>query len=574
MSKYDMGLAAISAGKSVKQQLVSNGYPDCTVGLCPMIGKNDTENETFTLNNANEVLKFAQTTDYICLLAFWSMNRDVQQSNDGEGPLYAKSAVKQNVFDFTNIFKGITSTPSNPVPVPSSNTNLVGKVVLGNVVQQDGKNEWLKINGVVTGDTFGYQSYKSKDIGNLLDTVIKDSNVAVLIYNWKTGDAYSKTGFAFDNSSDTKVNSDFTSFIVKAKVNNSQVPNVQTPVPSTSSNNFVKWDGNNFVSSGNKMYIAGINVYWLGFTEQYDYPTHDQIEEMFIVAKNMSCTVIRSHTLGFSNGSPKTLTPSSPTGFNNDAWEPIDYAFSMAKKYGIKLIIPMCDPYEYFHGNYGFYTNIRGVDKTQFWTDGNVRNDFKSYLNGYFNHINKYTGVAIKESPELCMIELGNELGNIRNGSGSTSIPTKDWLQDISSYIKSIDSNHLILNGSDECLGQNDDFNINTIDCHSGHFYGIDTNRIDYGANNSKNKGKGYIIGEYSSQFGGDWFSTIESRPNVKGDIFWCGYPHSGGYKTGDKVEHNDGYTLHYPEDSEQLLMLTNHFRRMQGLQEINTLPN
>lgn len=287
----------------------------------------------------------------------------------------------------------------------------------------------------------------------------------------------------------------------------------------------------------------------------------------------MSANVIRSHTLGFSNSSSNSLTPVSATGFNDNAWERIDYAFSMAKKYNIKLQVPLCDPYDYYHGSYKFYTDLRGVDKTQFWTNSDVKSDFKNYINGYLNHINKYTGIKIKDSPEIYILELGNELGNIRESSGSTSKPTKEWLQEISSYIKSIDKNHLILNGSDECLGQNDDFNIDTIDCHSGHFYGIDTNRIDYGANNSKDKGKGYIIGEYSSQFGNDWYSAIESRPNVKGIICWDFYSHTGGYKNGDKIEHNDGFTLHYPEDYDKIMLIANCFKRMQGLSEIDSLP-
>lgn len=99
-----MGKAAISACEKTKAQLVSIGYLNTNIVIIPMIGKNDTENEMFTLENAKEVLTFAKNTNYIYSTSFWSMNRDKYQQNDGQGPLYANSGVKQDQFGFLNIF--------------------------------------------------------------------------------------------------------------------------------------------------------------------------------------------------------------------------------------------------------------------------------------------------------------------------------------------------------------------------------------------------------------------------------------------------------------------------------------
>jgi mannan endo-1,4-beta-mannosidase len=467
--------------------------------------------------------------------------------------------------------------------------SLIGKTLFGNAFIQDTKKEWIKIDNVTVGESpqYGYTSLNTKDIGGLLDRSLNDQKITVIIYEWATGKAYTKTGFNVDKNgipTDVKSIKGFTSFIVKSRVPIPTQPTQPTqPIPTQPTQptqpkptplGFVKTNGTKFVLNGKPFFPVGFNAYWLGLMEDGSYPTKAQIEEMFIIAKQISATVIRSHTLASSSGYHyNSLMPNRLGGkINNDAWDAIDYSFSMAKKYNIKLIVPLTDAYSYYHGSYGDFCSIRGVNKTEFWTNGNVRSDFKNFIKEWLNHVNKYTKVAIKNDPSLCMIELGNELGQIRPDAGSTTIPTEDWIRDISSFIKTIDRNHLVLNGSDECLGQSNDFNISSLDVYSAHFYWFDLNRLDYGANSSAAINKPYIVGEYSSKWNNDWFSQIEKRKNISGSVFWSMYPHTGGYKSGNRIPHEDGFTLHYPEDSSQLLLIANHFRRMQSLSPLNNI--
>jgi mannan endo-1,4-beta-mannosidase len=59
---------------------------------------------------------------------------------------------------------------------------------------------------------------------------------------------------------------------------------------------------------------------------------------------------------------------------------------------------------------------------------------------------------------------------------------------------------------------------------------------------------KVYTVGEYGWE--GDnknlarFLKEVEENEDVAGDMYWSFFPHSddGGY-----VDHNDGYTLHYP---------------------------
>lgn len=436
--------------------------------------------------------------------------------------------------------------------------SIIGTTLLGSLFLQDTNPNFIKINGVVLGESskYSYKSVYSRDISKLLNNVLSDTNVVCVLYDWKSGNAYMKTGYNFSDPLDYKHNPNFTTYIIKSKIDS-----------------FVTFNKNDFVYNNNKFIPVGFNAYWLGYNEQYNYPTQNQVIEVFDIAQKMKATIIRSHTMGISSGSEKSLRPSS-TVLNENAWDAIDFAFYTAQKYNIKIIAPLTDAYNYANGNYGDFCKTRGVSKDKFFTDINVRKDFKDYIFKWLNHTNKYNGIQIKNNPTLAFIELGNELGNYRPESTSTAIPTQEWLNDISSFIKSIDSNHLILGPSDECLGGNvsNDFKVPNIDVYSSHFYNEDYTRVDNNANKAKLFNKGYIIGEYSSHFNIDWFKQIEKRTNVKGDLFWSIYPHKNGLIGGEKVEHNDGFTLYYPEDKFELTIISNHFRRMQKLAQVGSI--
>lgn len=169
------------------------------------------------------------------------------------------------------------------------------------------------------------------------------------------------------------------------------------------------------------------------------------------------------------------------------------------------------------------------------------------------------------DNPALLMVELGNELGEYRPDTTSTAAPTQEWLTDISAFIKSIDKNHLILDPQDETLGKANDFAIENMNVYSAHFYSADYGRLDKDLSLAKQVLKPLIIGEWSSAFKQDWFTAIEGR-NIKGSFFWSLQCHENGIARGAKILHNDGFSVYYPEDKNQLLLIANHFQRMRGI--------
>ena len=96
----DMGKYAIEACKNTEIQIRKIGL-NAKLGNTPMIGQNDVSVETFTLEDARELLDWAKTEDDVRLLSMWSITRD---KSKGTG-LYNCTMIQQDDYDFTNTFK-------------------------------------------------------------------------------------------------------------------------------------------------------------------------------------------------------------------------------------------------------------------------------------------------------------------------------------------------------------------------------------------------------------------------------------------------------------------------------------
>jgi len=98
-----MGPDAVAAASAASCQLKSLGL-NARIGITPMIGVNDSAGETFTLDDAQVVLNYAQAnSNVVALLAFWSVGRDNGGCSGTVSPLC--SGLPQKEWDFTRIFQ-------------------------------------------------------------------------------------------------------------------------------------------------------------------------------------------------------------------------------------------------------------------------------------------------------------------------------------------------------------------------------------------------------------------------------------------------------------------------------------
>lgn len=336
----------------------------------------------------------------------------------------------------------------------------------------------------------------------------------------------------------------------------------EVPLSSATRDGFVSRAGTRLLLNGQTFRFSGANIYWLGLDENVygiSYPTHFRIDDALATAQEMGETVVRSHTLGTSVGCPLCIEPAL-NSFNTAAFATIDYAIKSAHDHGIQLIMPFTDNWHYYHGGKHTFTDWRGIaGENQFYYNPTVINDFEQYMTRIIEHVNIYTGVAYKNDPTILAWETGNEI-----------TPPVSWTQTIADKIKSLDSHHLIIDGTRGI--NNAALSLANVDIYSDHFYPISTALVDSDAQAVKAANKIYIVGEYDweNRVGGDplgnFLSAIETN-GTEGDMLWSLFAHNDLY---GYVQHNDGYTLHYPGDTpdmrNRVQLLRMHAYRMRFL--------
>src|SRR5207302_10580776 len=138
--------------------------------------------------------------------------------------------------------------------------------------------------------------------------------------------------------------------------------------------------------------------------------------------------------------------------------------------------------------------------KNQFCYNAQVISDFETYISTLLNHVNTYTGVAYKNDPTMMAWETGNELK-----------PPTSWTRTITTYIKSIDSNHLVVDGRSG-IDPNAASLIN-VDIVSNHYYPKRTSQLEDDTKAAQKARKAFIVGEFdwNDANGGDTLSSFLS---------------------------------------------------------------
>ena len=248
--------------------------------------------------------------------------------------------------------------------------------------------------------------------------------------------------------------------------------------------------GNHFaVRVGDQIYHRGQPFRMAGSNNYYPmYVSQTMVDNLFQTAAAQNFNAFRLWAfldVGNQDGTNSVDGPHNGVYFQYfDGKEPayndgatglqhLDYVIYRAGQLNLKLILPLVNNYDQFGGMDQYVRWAGGQYHDQFYTDTTVRKWYKAWIKHLLNHTNIYTGIKYKDDATIMIWELANEercagYGVYPQSSQCTTQTITSWANDVSLYIKSIDSRHLVSPGSEGFYCKDPSSYDFTINCSQG----------------------------------------------------------------------------------------------------------
>ncbi|XP_052178926.1 mannan endo-1,4-beta-mannosidase 2 [Diospyros lotus] len=215
---------------------------------------------------------------------------------------------------------------------------------------------------------------------------------------------------------------------------------------------FVQRNGTHFMVDGRIFYINGWNSYWL-MDHAADEYTRPRVRAMLHAGAKMGLTVCR--TWAFNDGAYNALQL-APGQYDERVFRGLDHVIVEARKHGIRLLLSLVNNLQAYGGKtqYVKWAWEEGVglssSNDSFFYDPSIRHYFKTHVKTLLTRRNTITGVRYKDDPTIFAWELINEPRCMTDPSGDT---LQDWIEEMSSFVKSIDKKHLLTVGLEGFYG-------------------------------------------------------------------------------------------------------------------------
>ena len=292
-------------------------------------------------------------------------------------------------------------------------------------------------------------------------------------------------------------------------------------------------------------------------------PDKFEINDALETLQSLGGTVTRSYVITVVKTNDLPGTPRhvlAPGKFNEDAFRTLDEILAAANRTGVRVVIPFVDNWAW-QGGRAEYARWRGKTKDDFWTDPQLIADFEQTIHFILTRTNTVTGVRYCDDKSVLCWETGNEI-----------VSPPAWTKEIAHYIKSLDTNHLVMDGFNASTLRAESLDIPDVDIVTTHHY--PGNKKSFAdlirANAEMAKGKKpYIVGEFGfvttdkmadairaivdTSCSGGMLWSLRFR-NRDGGFYWHSEPGLGGNL--DKAFHWPGSALGSDYDEIKLMAI------------------
>ncbi|MBN2030779.1 cellulase family glycosylhydrolase [bacterium] len=234
--------------------------------------------------------------------------------------------------------------------------------------------------------------------------------------------------------------------------------------------------------------------------------------------------------------------------YNEDLFQDVDRGLAIAAEEGIRLIIPIVDNWEWF-GGFAEWATISNAEN--FWDDPKAKENFKNFLTWLLNRKNTFTDILYKDDPTVLAWELGNEIDKAN----------ATWISEMAAHIKSVDSNHLILDGGHKTIPavSLQDPNIDMVTTHY-----TDGQIVEF-AQKAKQANKVYLYGEFDPSIPVQTQKIVDQiiGCGVAGCLIWSlrfrteygGFYYHKDFTTSDSFQY-PGFSTTGPESEREIFSI------------------
>ena len=225
--------------------------------------------------------------------------------------------------------------------------------------------------------------------------------------------------------------------------------------------------------------------------EAWRLPDRFEVTDALTAVRQAGGTVVRTYVISVRRTNDAPNVPRhvlGPGKFNEEAFRAMDLVLQTAHRTGVRVILPLVDNWKWW-GGVEDYAAFRGKPREAFWTDPQLIEDFEATVRFVVNRRNTLTGVRYREDKALLGWEVGNELR-----------APAEWIRRMAGFIKSLDPNHLVIDGFQDAALHEETLAAPEIDVVTTHHY--PGNRKSFAElvreNAAKAKGrKPYFVGEF-----------------------------------------------------------------------------
>ena len=323
---------------------------------------------------------------------------------------------------------------------------------------------------------------------------------------------------------------------------------------------FISWDIPNLQLIEDDLPFAELNPWRL--------PDRFEINDALATVRQMGGTVVRTYVISVHRTNDAPGVPRhvlGPGRFNEEAFRTLDQVIQAANEHGIRLIIPLVDNW-IWQGGRAEYAGFRGKLKDDFWTDPQIIADFKETIRFVLLRTNTLTGIVYSDDPAILCWETGNELQS-----------PAPWTRQIAAYIKSLDTNHLVMDGFNANELRPESLAMPEVDIVTTHHYPGSKTKKSFAQlireNAAKAEGrKPYVIGEFGFVSTSQMEEAIKAivETHTSGGLLWSLRFHDrdGGFYWHSEPSGGNQYkAFHWPGspigalyDEINLLAMVRHY--------------